>query len=38
MPIVVNSNTTATVASFNLSHANDALRKASPAYLQESEL
>lgn len=27
MPIVVNSNTTATVASFNLSHANDALRK-----------
>jgi len=27
MPIVVNSNTTATTASFNLSHANDALRK-----------
>lgn len=27
MPIVVNSNTTATVASFNLSHANNALRK-----------
>jgi flagellin len=27
MPIVVNSNTTATVASFNLSSANDALRK-----------
>ena len=27
MPIVVNSNTTATPASFNLSHANDALRK-----------
>mgnify|MGYP001270278833 CR=1 FL=1 len=27
MPIVVNSNTTATIASFNLSHANDALRK-----------
>ena len=27
MPIVVNSNTTATVASFNLSHANDSLRK-----------
>ena len=26
MPIVVNSNTTATVASFNLSRANDALR------------
>ena len=27
MPIVVNSNTTATIASFNLSHANDSLRK-----------
>ena len=27
MPIVVNSNTTATIASFNLSSANDALRK-----------
>ncbi len=27
MPIVVNSNVTATTASFNLSHANDALRK-----------
>jgi flagellin len=27
MPIVVNSNTTATTASFNLSRANDALRK-----------
>ena len=27
MPIVVNSNTTATTASFNLSHANTALRK-----------
>jgi len=27
MPIVVNTNSTATVASFNLSHANDALRK-----------
>ncbi len=27
MPIVVNTNTSATVASFNLSHANDALRK-----------
>jgi flagellin-like hook-associated protein FlgL len=27
MAIVVNSNTTATTASFNLSHANDALRK-----------
>ena len=27
MQILVNSNTTATVASFNLSHANDALRK-----------
>ena len=27
MPIVVNTNTTATTASFNLSHANDALRK-----------
>ena len=26
MPIVVNSNVTATVASFNLSRANDALR------------
>ena len=26
MPIVVNSNTTATVASFNLSRANDSLR------------
>ena len=27
MPIVVNSNVAATAASFNLSHANDALRK-----------
>ncbi len=27
MPIVVNTNTTAVTASFNLSHANDALRK-----------
>ncbi|MEC9123131.1 MAG: flagellin, partial [Verrucomicrobiota bacterium] len=27
MPIVVNTNTTAVAASFNLSHANDALRK-----------
>ncbi|MEC8461969.1 MAG: flagellin, partial [Pseudomonadota bacterium] len=27
MPIVVNSNASATAASFNLSHANDALRK-----------
>ena len=27
MPIVVNSNATATSASFNLSNANDALRK-----------
>ena len=27
MPIVVNSNTSATVASYNLSKANDALRK-----------
>ena len=27
MPIVVNSNSSATAASFNLSHANDALRK-----------
>ena len=27
MPITVNSNTTATTASFNLSHANTALRK-----------
>ena len=27
MPIVVNSNVTATTASFNLSHANNALRK-----------
>ena len=27
MPIVVNSNTTATIASFNLSRANDSLRK-----------
>ena len=27
MPIVVNSNSTATVASFNLSAANNALRK-----------
>jgi flagellin len=27
MPIVVNSNVAATTASFNLSHANDALRK-----------
>ena len=27
MPIVVNSNVTATTASFNLSHANDALRR-----------
>tara|TARA_B110000003_G_scaffold141267_1_gene142757 strand:- start:311 stop:1399 length:1089 start_codon:yes stop_codon:yes gene_type:complete len=27
MPIVVNSNSTATTASFNLSHANDSLRK-----------
>ena len=28
MPIVVNSNSSATAASFNLSRANDALRKA----------
>ena len=27
MPIVVNSNSAATTASFNLSHANDSLRK-----------
>jgi flagellin len=27
MPIVINTNTAATVASFNLSRANDALRK-----------
>ena len=27
MPIVVNSNSTATIASFNLSSASDALRK-----------
>ena len=37
MPIVVNSNSAATTASFNLSHANDSLEKAWPDYLLVSE-
>ena len=35
MPIVVNSNSTATIASFNLSSASDALRKVLTDYLRE---
>ena len=37
MPIVVNSNTTATTASFNLSRANDAYVKVSPVFLRATE-
>ncbi|MBT3666001.1 MAG: hypothetical protein HN548_00860 [Opitutae bacterium] len=32
MPIVVNSNSSATTASFNLPHANDSLRKSLARY------
>ena len=37
MPIVVNTNTTAVTASFNLSHANDALRKPRPALIGQAD-
>ena len=38
MPIVVNTNSAATSASFNLSKANDALRKSLPACPQVTGL